>query len=158
MNASEIRRALAGSKTTSAKVRELASRGMSRSEIAKTLGISYQHAYNVLAQDEARKVKAVPQGFADRPQASLSELTAKVRIGPDGRLVIPASFREALGLGEGDTLFARVEDGEIHLLTAKAVMRRVNSMVREFVPEGVSLVDELLEDRRREVEREKENG
>jgi hypothetical protein len=26
------------------------------------------------------------------------------------------------------------------------------------VPEGVSLVDELLEDRRREVEREQQNG
>jgi AbrB family looped-hinge helix DNA binding protein len=113
-----------------------------------------------LAQDETKRAKEQEQrhGFADRPQVPLIELTAKVRMGPDGRVVIPASFREALKLGEGDTLFARVEDGEIHLLTARAVMRRVSSMVREFVPEGVSLVDELIEDRRREAQREKESG
>ena len=63
-------------------------------------------------------------------------------------------FREALGLKEGDVLYARLKDGEMHLLTPAAAMRRAQSLVREFVPEGVSLVDELLEERRREVERE----
>jgi bifunctional DNA-binding transcriptional regulator/antitoxin component of YhaV-PrlF toxin-antitoxin module len=65
---------------------------------------------------------------------------------------------EALGLKEGDVLFARVENGEIHLLTPTATARRAQAIVREFVPEGVSLVDELIEDRRREVEAEKEEG
>jgi hypothetical protein len=55
-------------------------------------------------------------------------------------------------------LFVRIDDGEIHLLTRKAVTRRVQALAREFVPEGVSLVDELLEDRRREVEAESQRG
>ncbi len=54
-------------------------------------------------------------------------------------------------------LFARVRDDEIHLLTRTAVTRRVQALVRQFVPEGVSLVDELIEDRRREVEAEREH-
>jgi bifunctional DNA-binding transcriptional regulator/antitoxin component of YhaV-PrlF toxin-antitoxin module len=80
---------------------------------------------------------------------------AKVRLGPDGRVVVPAAIREALSLNEGDVLYASIEgEGEVRLSTPRAAMRRVQAMVREFVPEGVSLVDELLEDRRREVEAE----
>lgn len=145
-------------KSKSQKMRELAAAGMSRVDIARKLGVRYQFVRNVLEKDRERSEKDLHRGLSDRPQAAFADPSAKVKLGPDGRVVIPAAFREALGLGEGDTLFARVENGEIHLLTAKAVMRRVNSMVRKFVPEGVSLVDELIEDRRREVEREKENG
>jgi AbrB family looped-hinge helix DNA binding protein len=82
----------------------------------------------------------------------------KLRLGPDGRVVIPAAFREVLKLSEGDTLVASIADGELHLLTIQAAVRRAQAIVRRFVPEGVSLVDELLEDRRREVEREHQDG
>jgi hypothetical protein len=53
-------------------------------------------------------------------------------------------------------LFARLEEGEIKLLTPQAAMRRAQAIVRQFVPEGVSLVDELIADRRREAAREME--
>jgi hypothetical protein len=62
-----------------------------------------------------------------------------------------------LGLQEGDKLIASLEDGEVRLSTIPAAIRRVQALVRQFVPEGVSLVDELLEDRRREVEREQQS-
>jgi bifunctional DNA-binding transcriptional regulator/antitoxin component of YhaV-PrlF toxin-antitoxin module len=89
---------------------------------------------------------------------SSDQTPTKIRVGPDRSLVVPATLSEALGLKEGDVLYARVEDGEIRLLTREAVTRRVQALVREFVPEGVSLVDELIEDRRREVEAEREGG
>ena len=82
----------------------------------------------------------------------------KVKLGPDGRVVVPAAFREALGLKEGDTLIASAGAGELKLMTIPAAVRRAQEMLREFVPEGVSLVDELIEDRRREVEDEERNG
>lgn len=81
----------------------------------------------------------------------------KIRVGADGSIVVPATLSEALGLKEGDVLFAQAHDGEIHLLTLKAAVRRAQAIVRQFVPEGVSLVDELIEDRRREVEAERED-
>jgi antitoxin PrlF len=78
----------------------------------------------------------------------------KIRVGADGSIIVSATLSKALGLKEGDIVFARLQDDEIHLLTPKAAARRAQAIVREFVPEGVSLVDELIEDRRREVEAE----
>jgi AbrB family looped-hinge helix DNA binding protein len=146
----EFQKILESSRSKSAKIRELAGAGMKTADIGRALHITYQHAYKVL-HDEEQKKGAVKGGFSESPQNQLAPSQAKLRLGPDGRVVIPAAFRETLGLGEGDTLFARIENGEIHLLTSAAVMRRVNAMVREFVPEGVSLVDELIEERRREA-------
>jgi AbrB family looped-hinge helix DNA binding protein len=142
--------------TTSAKIRALHAAGHSRSKIAAFLGIRYQHVRNVLVQDEARQARTsaslVPaeESAATRP--------VKLRIGPDGRIVVPALFRESLGIREGDTLLASVEDGEIHLLTIPAAVRRAQALVRQYVPDDVSLVDELLAERRREAEREDRNG
>jgi AbrB family looped-hinge helix DNA binding protein len=142
--------------TTSAKIRALAARGLPRADIARLLGIRYQHVRNVLEHDKARDAKAAA-GLSEPPQPAILDdnmPSVKVRLGPEGRVVIPAPMREALGLKEGDVLFARLEGGEIKLLTPKAAMLRAQAIVRQFVPEGVSLADELIAERRREAERE----
>ncbi|MBV8752780.1 MAG: AbrB/MazE/SpoVT family DNA-binding domain-containing protein [Hyphomicrobiales bacterium] len=143
--------------TTSAKIRALAAQGVARAEIARLLGVRYQQVRNVLERDKVRATK--PAGLSEPPQRPLHDDLApsiKVRLGPEGRVVIPATIREALGLKEGDVLFARLEGGEIKLLTPDAAMRRAQAIVRHFVPEGVSLVDELIADRRHEAAREME--
>lgn len=153
----KMERVTAGLPTKSAKIRALHGEGFSRSEIAKQLDVRYQHVRNVLVQDEARKAKAAqPEREASAESTELRP--TRVRVGPEGRVVIPAAFREALRLKEGDVLMALAEDGEVHLLTGAAAMRRAQAIVRTFVPAGVNLVDELLEDRRREVERERQDG
>ena len=81
--------------------------------------------------------------------------TIKVRLRTGGRVVIPAAFRNALGLKANEVLLAQIENGEIHLLTATAAARRAQAIVRQFVPEGVSLVDELIAERRGEAARRK---
>ena len=150
----------AGLKGPSAKIRALHKAGFSRSEIAKFLGKRYQHVRNVIVGDETRQTQAAGFAEGDASGASATEglRPTKVRLGPDGRVVIPAPFREALGLKEGDVLFASIDEGEIHLLTSRAAMRRAQAIVRQFVPAGVSLVDELIEDRRKEVEHEAKHG
>ncbi|MBI5912745.1 MAG: AbrB/MazE/SpoVT family DNA-binding domain-containing protein [Betaproteobacteria bacterium] len=80
----------------------------------------------------------------------------RVRLGAAGQITIPEVIRTTLGINEGDTLIATVEDEEIRLMTIPAAVRKAQAIVRRYVPEGVSLVDELLEDRRREVERERQ--
>ena len=137
--------------TTSAKIRALAADGVPRADIARKLDIRYQHVRNVLEQDRAKQEKA---NNADPVDSSVS---VRTKLGPDGRIVIPAAFRESLGLKDGDVLLARLENGEIVLLTPKAAMLRAQAIVRRFVPDSVSLVDELIEDRRREAKRESEN-
>lgn len=115
-----------------------------------------QHARSVARPDQTLKAKSTSVAETQSKPARLEP--AHVTLGPGGRVVIPAPFREALKLKEGDRLVALLEDGEVRLLTGAAAIRRVQTFVRQFVPEGVSLVDELLEDRRREVEREERDG
>ncbi len=80
--------------------------------------------------------------------------TIKTHLGKNGRVVIPAQFRKALGVAEGDTLMMTLEDGTIRILTPRKALQRVQEMVRRYVPEGVSLADELIQERRAEAARE----
>lgn len=146
-------------KSKSQKMRELAAQGVSRADIARKLGVRYQFVRNVLERDQSKKEKERGPGFAEVRQSPMGDArSVKVRLGPDGRIVVPAPFREALQLKEGDVLFARLEGEEVHLLTPTAVMKRTRAILRKFVPEGVSLVDELIEERRREAKREESDG
>ena len=149
-----MRKLTEGLASKSEKMRVLAKAGYQRKAIADFLGTRYQFVRNVLVQDEARNAKKAIAATSGENQLAPTRL----RLGPDGRVLIPAAFREALGLSEGDTLIASIDDGELNLLTRRAAVRRAQAIVRQFVPEGVSLVDELIEDRRREVEREQQNG
>ena len=78
----------------------------------------------------------------------------KAKIGPNGRIVIPAACRKALGVGPGDEVLMRLEDGELRLYTQAHAIRRIQALAKKYVPAGVSIVDELLADRRQEVARE----
>ena len=68
--------------------------------------------------------------------------------------MVPAALRKAMGLKVGDEVLMRLEDNEMRFYTRAEAIRRAQEMVKQYVPEGVSLVDGLLEERRREVERE----
>lgn len=78
----------------------------------------------------------------------------KTRLGKGGRVVIPAEYRKKLGIEPGDEIIVSFKDGEIKISTIKEAVRRAQEIVRRFVPEGVSLVDELIQERRREAARE----
>ena len=75
-------------------------------------------------------------------------------VAPNGRVVIPADIRAALGVKDGGKLIARVENGALVLETIQAAVARAQAMVRKYVPEGTNLVDEFIADRRAEAERE----
>ena len=76
------------------------------------------------------------------------------RIGAGGRLVIPAEIRRELGLEEGEPVVMRVVDGELRLWTLSEGIRRAQELASAYVSPGESVVDELLAERRAEVERE----
>lgn len=78
----------------------------------------------------------------------------RTKIGEGGRIVIPAEFRQQLGLCVGDTVTVQVVDGELRVFTLDHAIERAQRWVRTFVPEGASLVDELLAERRAEATRE----
>ena len=78
----------------------------------------------------------------------------RVTIGPGGRMTIPTAFRKSLGVGTGDQVVMDLKDGDLRVRSLDAVVERAQELVRRYVPDDVSLVDELIEDRRAEAERE----
>jgi bifunctional DNA-binding transcriptional regulator/antitoxin component of YhaV-PrlF toxin-antitoxin module len=75
-------------------------------------------------------------------------------IGRGGRVDLPTPLLEAAGLHVGDAVIAEVDVGEVRLRSLDQAIAEVQSMVRRFVPDDVSLVDDLIAERRREAERE----
>lgn len=99
--------------------------------------------------------KAPYRGADKRHPKQSAELERRIlKIGPGGRIVIPADFRKAMEVEEGESLVALLEDGELRLVGNKVAIRKVQAYMRSIVPEGVSLVDELIADRIREAEEE----
>jgi len=70
------------------------------------------------------------------------------RVNENGRIVIPASFRKALGINIGDEVVLRMEDDELRITTVKRRVARAQRLVRKHVKRGTSLVDELIAERR----------
>jgi AbrB family looped-hinge helix DNA binding protein len=63
-------------------------------------------------------------------------------------VVIPASYRKALGISVGDEVLLRIEDDELRITTLKRRRERARRLVRKHVRPGTSLVDELIAERR----------
>jgi len=71
----------------------------------------------------------------------------RMRVNENGRVVIPASFRKALGIKAGDEVILRIENDELRITTLKRRLERAQRLVRAHVKAGTSLVDELLAER-----------
>jgi AbrB family looped-hinge helix DNA binding protein len=86
--------------------------------------------------------------------------TMHITVSSKGQVVIPASIREQLGIQRGTRVSIRVEGGLVilHPQSLEAELRRIKAM-RGYTAGGPSGTEMLLEDRRRERERElKEEG
>jgi AbrB family looped-hinge helix DNA binding protein len=79
--------------------------------------------------------------------------TARTRVVDGGRLIVPASFRKALGLEKGDTVLMELRGDELVVRPARSALRRLQAQLRPFKTE-VSVVDELIAERRAEARRE----
>ena len=75
----------------------------------------------------------------------------KTIIGEGGRLVIPVNYRKALGLRPGDEVLITLQDGEIRIVSRRQAISKVQELVRRYVPEGRSLSEELIQERRKEA-------
>ena len=146
----EMSRIVEGLPTKSSKIRALEAAGCKRAEIARFLGIRYQHVRNVLVQGLPKSETRQPA----QPAKPGNVDSQKLRISEDGRLVIPSEMRAAMLIDETGVLTARVVDGELRVLTPKAALRSLQRMVQEASTGGVSMVDELIAERRAEARRE----
>ena len=79
----------------------------------------------------------------------------EVRVGPQGRLVIPANVRRAMDIVPGEILLVEIKDGQLVFEKPSQVMARLKKTFKN-VPANVSLADELIAERREEAHRESE--
>lgn len=71
----------------------------------------------------------------------------------DGKIQLPPQVLEQLDFATGQAVELEVEKKSLRVsLTRAERLKRAQALVRKYVPEGVPLVDELIEDRRREAE------
>jgi len=84
------------------------------------------------------------------------ETEARTRLNENGRLVIPASFRKALGINPGDEVVLRLEEDGLLITTLRRRIERAQRLVRKYVKPGVSLADELIAERRAAARKELE--
>ena len=79
---------------------------------------------------------------------------ARTRIAAKGRVVIPASFREALGWKEGDEVQLTVDEHGLRISTLENRIAEAQKYVRSFTPAGRKLSEELIQERREAARRE----
>jgi AbrB family looped-hinge helix DNA binding protein len=75
----------------------------------------------------------------------------QVKMSDGGRVVIPAEIRLALGLKVGDAVLWELSGGQATITTRAQRIRQAQALVRQHVPAGVSLADELIAQRRQEA-------
>jgi AbrB family looped-hinge helix DNA binding protein len=83
----------------------------------------------------------------------MERFAAKVE--KSGRILIPAPVRRQLGLKEGESeVLVEVDQTGLKVSTRRQIIERSREMLRKYIPEGTDLAAELIEDRRREAQRE----
>jgi len=144
--------------TKCAKAAAMFKRGATQAEIEAATGYTQ---YNTLraAQRRGHKVSKVGEKYyLEAAEGSSGHRSAPrviwVKVGPGGRIVIPAAYREAIGVQEGDDVQVWLEEDEIRVISRAGAIRRAEELVAKYVPPDVSLVDELIAERRREAARE----
>jgi AbrB family looped-hinge helix DNA binding protein len=75
------------------------------------------------------------------------------RVNENGQIVIPASFRKALGINVGEEVILRIADEELRITTLKRRIERAQQLIRGYIKPGRSLVDELIAERRQAAKR-----
>jgi bifunctional DNA-binding transcriptional regulator/antitoxin component of YhaV-PrlF toxin-antitoxin module len=79
----------------------------------------------------------------------------RLKVDADGRVPIPMSVRNAMGVGEDGTVLAWLEDGELRVVSSRVAMRQAQDVARNLIGGSNSLADELIAERREEVRRER---
>jgi len=160
---------LASQASVSDKIRALDQAGFRKSEIADLLGKRYQHVRNVLVNDARRAGQRAPAGTrAQSPgrtvgmaeagapyESAAADTLIWLDVTPDGRLELPDLLRSALGVGRGGRILAEVaKDGAVSLVSAQTAIRQAQTIFQRYARPGVSVVDELIAERRAEAARE----
>jgi AbrB family looped-hinge helix DNA binding protein len=78
----------------------------------------------------------------------------RAKLNDEYRLVIPAACRKQLGLQPGQEMLIKVTERGLEMTTYDLALKRFQDHVQALVPADVSLVEELIAERRAEAAKE----
>jgi len=81
-------------------------------------------------------------------------LEIRSRMNESGRLVLPKEIRELLGAKPGDVLIFSSDGSTVTVETFIQRAKRAQARICKLIPRDVSLVDELIAERREEFRKE----
>jgi len=96
--------------------------------------------------------------MATTEQPVKSIVQAKTVLAANGRIVIPAAIREALGFKPGETLVMDVHEGHLRVESFDARLAQIQEELLQVFGPDRSLSDELIAERRAEGRREQEES
>ena len=82
----------------------------------------------------------------------------EVPVQENGRMILPAELRQALGVGKGSRVVLQRVGDRIELTTARLSRAQARARVRARFPDATDVVDEFLAERRAEAQRETDEG
>ena len=145
-------------RSKSDKIRCLRAAGYERGDIARYLNIRYQFVYNVDTAPQPKSAQPPQKVTAARRGPSESGEPAPMwlwtAIGKGGAIKLPSEILDAMGVVEGDQVQLALDGDVVRILSRAGAIRELQDQVRRHVPGDVSLVDELLAERRAEAARE----
>ena len=136
----EVADAITREKGHRASRREVVDRIAAENGNRATASTQYQH-WKTSYEASFEESSAADEDMGNVERQSLT-------VGADGRLVIPREMRDAMLL-EGDPLVtARVEAGELRVVSRRVAIRRMQREFRPLKRPGIDEVDAFLADRR----------
>ena len=85
--------------------------------------------------------------------------TYSARLERSGRILIPAAVRRRLGISEGSQVLVKVEEsGALQVTSRSQALVKARQEIRKYIPAVQDLAEELIRDRRAEVEHDDEKA
>jgi AbrB family looped-hinge helix DNA binding protein len=77
-----------------------------------------------------------------------------LKVDSSGRIVLPAEARARNHIAEGDTVVVTEDTKGLHIKTRDQIVAEAQAYFAKLAPPGALLSEEILQDRRSEIERD----
>lgn len=75
---------------------------------------------------------------------------ARVQVDQHGRLLFPSKIRKKYNIKKGDIFIMRVINDEIRIISLDKAVENAQNLLRKYIPENTSLVEELIANRKQD--------
>jgi len=141
MTHDDMERLTAHTAVKSEKIRILFRAGAERADIARFIGITYQHVQNVLKRSGLLQK---PEDTQDAGASGSQVYTVKVTRG--GKITLPPEYVDRQGISEGEMLICREEQGGLTIMSRSAAADALREIARQRMPGEAALLEALLVD------------